>query len=132
MHHHNRRKFWFLIPVVVAAVLALAAWAVQSLWNGVLAEVVGGVKTITYWQALGLFVLAKILFGGFPGKRGGRCGPKWKHRMMKEHWQSLTAEQREQMREQMRRRFGDWPRPPWCAPEDGKAGEEKPADAPKP
>jgi hypothetical protein len=38
---------------------------------------------------------------------------------MMEHWQSMTPEQREEMR----RRLGDWPRPPWC---DSGHGEEKP------
>ncbi len=103
------------------AIVALAAWAVYGLWNGVLTEVLG-VKTVTYWQALGIFVLAKILFVGFPGGRGRAFGPPGRHRMTEEHWDSLTPEQREQMREEMRRRFGDWPRPPW-----GDGGPEKPA-----
>ncbi|MCX6952146.1 MAG: hypothetical protein NTV51_08260 [Verrucomicrobia bacterium] len=125
MKNHSFRKFRFLIPLAVLALIALVTFAVQSLWNGVLAEVVG-VKTVTYWQALGLFVLAKLLFGGFPHRRGGRCGPKWKRRMMEERWESLTPEQREQMRDEMRKRFGDWPRPPWC-----ERGPDKPADEAK-
>jgi hypothetical protein len=50
-------------------VVAVVALAVYGLWNGVLTEVVG-VKTVTYWQALGILVLARILFGGFPGRHG--------------------------------------------------------------
>jgi hypothetical protein len=108
------RKFRFLIPLFALGIVALLTLAVYGLWNGVLAEVVT-VKTITYWQALGILVLARILFGGFPGRLGGPFGPPWRRRMMlMKRWESLTPEQREQMREEMRRRFGDWPRPPWC------------------
>jgi hypothetical protein len=120
-------KFRFFIPLIVIAIVGILALAVFGLWNSVLADVVG-VKTITYWQALGLLVLAKILFGGFPGRRGGPFGPPWRHRMMK-RWQSLTPEQQEAMREEMRRRFGDWPRPPWC--DIGHEEEKGPGDAAK-
>jgi hypothetical protein len=34
---------------------------------------------------------------------------------MMARWETMTPEQRDQMRAEMRRRFGDWPRPPWCA-----------------
>jgi len=112
MNDHPCRRFRMFIPLAVLAFVALLTFVVYSLWNGVLADVVG-VKTITYWQALGLLVLSKILFGGFPGGRH-RCGRGRHERMMAKHWESLGPEQREHMREEMRHRFGDWPRPPWC------------------
>ena len=115
MKTHCCGKFRFIIPLIVLAVVALLALAVFGLWNGVLTDVLG-VKAVTYWQALGILVLAKILFGGFP-KRGGPFGAL-RHRMMMKHWQSLTPEQREQMRQEMRSRFGDWPKPPCCGGED--------------
>lgn len=125
MNHPSYRKLRFLMPLVVLGIIALATFVVQRLWNGVLTDVLG-VKTITYWQALGIFVLSKILFVGFPGRRGGHFGPPWRHRMMEKHWDSLTPEQREQMREEMRQRFGDWPRPKWCdhEPENPGAGQK--------
>jgi len=113
MLNHLWCRFRFLIPLFVLGLVALFALAVYGLWNGVLAEVVA-VKTVTYWQALGILLLARILFGAFPGRRGGPFGPPWRSRRMMERWQSLTPEQREKMREEMRRRFGEWPRPPWC------------------
>ena len=122
MNDQSCRKFRFLIPLFVLAFLALVTGVVFGLWNGVLTDVLG-VKPITYWQALGLLVLAKILFGGFPGRRGRFGPPWWARRKMMERWQSLTPEQREQMREEMRGRFGEWPHPPWCGPEPEKPGE---------
>lgn len=123
MKNQTCRKFRFLIPLIVLAVIAVFTFAVFALWNGVLAEVVN-VKTITYWQALGLFVLARILVGGFPGRRGGPFGPPWRRRIMMERWQSLTPGQREELR----RRFGDWPGPSCCGSEP--PAEEKGAEGP--
>jgi hypothetical protein len=44
--------------------------------------------------------------------------------MMMERWQSLTPEQREELR----RRFCDWPKPPGCDP---GAQEKDAEDTPK-
>jgi hypothetical protein len=113
---HRCRRFRFLIPFAVLGFVALLTAAVYYLWNGVLANVVA-VKTITYWQALGLLALAKILFGGFPGGRCRGGGPGRREHMLAKRWDRLDPEQREKMREKLRQRFGDWPRPPWCEPE---------------
>lgn len=121
MKDHCCRKFRFFIPLIVAAVLAALSLAVYELWNHVLAVVLA-VKTITYWQALGLLVLARILFGSFPCRRGGPCGPPWRRQAMMEHWQSLSPEQREEMR----RRFGDSPSSSCC----GSHGEKQPPENP--
>jgi hypothetical protein len=129
MNHPSCYKYRIFIPFVVLAIFALVTFAVYRLWNGVLADVLG-VKSITYWQALGIFVLARILFVGFPGGRGKSFGPPWRRRMKGERWDSLTPEQREQMREEMRRRFGNWPQPPSC--DSGSEKPEKHGDETKP
>jgi hypothetical protein len=50
--------------------------------------------------------------------------------MMMKRWESLTPEQREKMREEMRERFGDWPKPPWCGVgHDEEQGPEPPKKA---
>ena len=101
---HPCCKFRFLIPVFILGFLAIFSFAVYELWNGVLANVLG-VKTINYWQALGILVLSRILFGGFPCKRSG---PPWRRGMM-EHWQSLTPEEREKLREKLGHHCGGSP-----------------------
>lgn len=111
MNTHPCRKAFFFIPFAIVGFLALFTYVVYALWNGVLVDIVP-VKAITYWQALGLLVLCKVLFGGFPGKGRG-FGPPWKERMMARKWACMTPEEREKMRERMRHRFGEWPRPPW-------------------
>ena len=123
MKNPSCHKFRFFLPLFVLAIIALVTLAVYGLWNGVLVGVLG-VKNVTYWQALGILVLSKILFGGFPGRRGGPCGPFGRHHMTEERWAALTPEQREEMREKMRGRFPDWPRPFWSEGGAGKPGDE--------
>ncbi|MCH5688999.1 hypothetical protein LWM68_34950 [Niabella sp. W65] len=52
----------------IAAVFLFSA-IVMLLWNAVLPDVLP-VKPVSYWQAMGILVLSKILFGGFGGGRG--------------------------------------------------------------
>ena len=79
------------------AIVAVAVFGfiVMSLWNWILPGVTGW-HPITYWQALGLLVLAKILFGGFRGH-----GMHWRRRMAR-RWEQMTPEEREKFREGMR------------------------------
>lgn len=129
MKHPSRSRRWIiLVPLGAVAFLAAVTGLVYLLWNHVLVDVTG-VKLITYWQALGLLVLSKLLFSGLPG--GGRGGPPWRHRFGghcdEERFKHLSPEEREKMREEMRRRFGDWPRPRWCSPEPETPREQPPS-----
>lgn len=55
---------WIIVGIAFAAVFALLfAFIVQWLWNLVMPDVFG-LKEIGYWQAFGLLILTKILFGG--------------------------------------------------------------------
>jgi hypothetical protein len=55
--------------VVFAAVFGLV---VMSLWNWLMPTLFGW-HVISYWQALGLLILSKILFGGFRGRSDTTC-----------------------------------------------------------
>jgi hypothetical protein len=88
-----------VIGIVAAAVLG---FAVMSLWNW-LAPAVFGWRTISFWQALGLLVLARILFGGFRGRPGDHF--HWRRRMI-ERWEQMTPEEREKFRQGMVGRCG--------------------------
>ncbi len=84
------------IPVVIAfATLGIfvVSGAVMLLWNGVLTSVLH-ISAITFWQAAGILLLARLLFGGFKG-RGWHRGGGWKRRAMFERWQHMTPEERE-------------------------------------
>lgn len=65
-------KFFFIV-LFAAGVFLLAVYALQLLWNWLMPELFG-LTAITYGQALGIMVLAKLLFGmgGGCNRRGGR------------------------------------------------------------
>jgi hypothetical protein len=66
------RVVWGLGFVVLVGGLAVAAGLVlMVLWNWLMPDLFG-LKTIDLWQAAGLFVLARILFGGAGRGEGGR------------------------------------------------------------
>jgi hypothetical protein len=94
--------------VVLAAVfLGLLSFVVMRLWNWLMPELFG-LSVVTYWQALGLLLLSKILFGGLRGGRGGRMF--WRRRMM-ERWEKMTPEEREKFRQGLRGRCGPFEPP---------------------
>ena len=110
------KKFFFkgrfiFIPLGIAACLTLAGLAVMLLWNNLLPDILF-VNTITFWQALGIFLLCKILFGfGRGGGRGCGGGPGWMRHRMEEKFKHMTPEQKEAFKQKMRdRACGPWGR----------------------
>ena len=106
------RKKWLLrmAPLVLLAMalfVAVGGWVVMSLWNW-LTPALFGFRTITFWQALGLLALCRILFGGL-GTHGGRPRYDFRKRMA-ERWEKMTPEERERYRQSWRGR--------WCQPSD--------------
>jgi len=87
-----------LLMVIVAA--TVFGFVTMGLWNALIPAIFG-LKVITFWQALGLLVLGKILFGGFHRHGGGGRG--WK-RHMENRWATMTPEEREKFRAGMRGR----------------------------
>ncbi|MDR1342938.1 MAG: hypothetical protein LBK18_06765 [Prevotellaceae bacterium] len=63
----NLLKFivWALL---VSAVVALAGVAVMLLWNELVPDILG-LTTLNFSQAVGLFVLSRLLFGGLLRRR---------------------------------------------------------------
>ena len=97
---------WWLRGVAalagVIAVLALLGFAVMLLWNALLPELFRA-PPLQYWQALGLLILSRVLFGGLRGR--GWHG-HWRQRMCRERWENMTPEERAQLREHFQRRCG--------------------------
>ncbi len=95
------------IAVLVVLVLALVGFVVMQLWNSLLPPLFG-LKAIGYWQAVGLLVLTRILFGGL-GRRGGHghWRSRWRKRWQ-ERWEQMSPEEREKFRAGMGARCEDW------------------------
>jgi hypothetical protein len=103
--HRLARAAKFILFAIVAA-LALG-FIVMRLWNWLMPPVFG-LHVIGFWQALGLLLLGKLLFGGFRGGHWG--GMRWRRRMM-ERWAQMTPEEREKFRAAMQSRCGSFARP---------------------
>jgi hypothetical protein len=82
--------------------IAIGGEIVLQLWNWLLPPLFGW-RQITLWQALGILVLCRILFGGLGSHGSGRSSFR---RRMDEKCQRMTPEEREQFRQRMRERFG--------------------------
>ena len=98
--HWLRRGLKFAFFAVLF--LAVFTFAVMSLWNWLMPALFGW-RLISFWQALGLLIFSKILFGGFRGVPHRRW--QWRRRMM-ERWEQMTPEEREKLRNSMRGRCG--------------------------
>lgn len=99
-----RPRVFVFVPLMVLAFLAfivVGGAAVMVLWNWLLPSLFG-LPVVTFWQALGLLALSRILFGGvrLSGRRHG-MGGGWRSRM-----HGLPPEAREAIRARMRERYG--------------------------
>jgi len=92
---------FFVIGVVI---ITLVSFIVMRLWNW-LTPALFGWHVITFWQALGILILSKILFAGLRGRPGPHM--YWRRRMM-ERWAHMTPEEREKFRASMRGGCGVW------------------------
>jgi hypothetical protein len=110
-------KWIFLGPLaVVGGVLfiALGGVIVQFLWNWLLPPLFGW-PLLTFWQALALLALCRILFGGFGGGSSHRATRRRHIRSriadrmadrIAARWQHMTPEERERFRQRLRDRCG--------------------------
>jgi hypothetical protein len=102
------KKLILIAPLAILGMLlfiAIGGWIVQYLWNWLLPSLFGW-REVSFWQALGMLVLCRILFGGFGSHGSGRSSIR---RRMEERFEHMTPEERERFRERMRERFGFGP-----------------------
>lgn len=111
----KQKRLKRLIWIAPAALLGMVIFAwiggelVMRLWNW-LAPALFGFRPITFWQALGLLALCRILFGGFGLGGGGhrsrsqRIGGRVSERVserLRERWEQMTPEEREKFSQGM-------------------------------
>jgi len=99
----RRGKLILIAPfaiIGIALFMAFGGWVVMSLWNWLLPPLFGW-RMITFWQAMGILVLCRILFGGVSGR-----GWHGSRRRMGGRWSNTTPEEREKFRQGMRERCG--------------------------
>jgi hypothetical protein len=107
-----KRRFWFgkavMILVFCTAFVMLFSFIVMSLWNGILTDVLG-VKAVTFWQALGILILSKILFSGFGGlhRKREHFRNRFRQKMM-DKWEKMTPEEKQRFKDEWKNRCANW------------------------
>ena len=101
----NRAALFILAPIAFVAFVTLGGWVVSWLWNALLTPLFG-LPTVTFWQALGILALSRILFGDFGSGSSGksrmnRMDRRWKRRH-RGGWQGhFSPEERERIRQHL-------------------------------
>ena len=99
------KRLVFIAPLAILGILVfvvIGGEVVLHLWNWLLPPLFGW-REITFWQAIGLLALCRILFGGHGWHGSVRSKVR---RRMEERWERMTPEERERFREGMRGRCG--------------------------
>lgn len=92
------RRWIFIVPAAIVGIslfIAIGGEVVLHLWNWLLPTIFGW-RPITFWQAVGILALCRILFGRLGGHGAYRS----------KHW---TPEERERFRRRLRERCGFGP-----------------------
>ena len=96
---------FIFIPLMAAAFLAVVSLVVMLLWNNILPQVIH-VEAINLWQAAGIFILCKLLFGF--GRMGGMGRDKMRFKQqMAERVKTMTPEERERFKSRLGNRMFD-------------------------
>jgi hypothetical protein len=112
--------------VVVLALVALLSYVVMRLWNALIPELFHG-PVLGFWQAAGLLVLSKILFGGLRGRHGpghwhehrSWHRERWREKL-RTKWAAMTPEERERWRGKLQHRWCGW------SPDEGQSSSSEP------
>lgn len=62
-----------ILVLIITAIVIGFGYVIMYLWNWLMPAIFG-LTTITFWQAIGLGLLSKLLFGGFSGDKGKKKG----------------------------------------------------------
>jgi hypothetical protein len=99
----NTIKFRFAGIGIMLATCAVFGVAVMLLWNALMTQIFA-LPVLNYWQAVGLLILARLLFGGIGGLghgglRGGNDRLFHHGNKFREKWMNMSDEERKEFME---------------------------------
>ena len=97
-------RFCIFFPLLIVAAFAISG-VVMLLWNAVIPAITG-FSIINYWQAMGLFALCRILFGGFKSnpRHSVHQQAHQFHAAFKSKFMDMTEDERQQFKNQFKSR----------------------------
>jgi hypothetical protein len=100
-----QNKIRKILGFIILAILGVFIFGslVMLLWNA-LFPALFHLPLINFWQALGLLVFAKLMFGGFRGGWGAKH--RWKQHQLRDKWMNMTPEEREKFKQELSSRCG--------------------------
>ncbi len=107
-------RMLFIAPLAILGLLLfmfVGGEVVKLLWNWLLPPLFGW-RALTFWQALGMLAICRILFGGFGFHGSGRSSVRSRGIVdrvadrVAERYEIMTPEERERFRQRMRERCG--------------------------
>ena len=103
-YRHNGGRFPFILFITILKALVLGGLA-MLMWNYTLPAVTGA-GLLSYRQAVALWLLCRVLFGGLgSGTAGLRQGPPWSRGAWKNKWMQMTPEEREKFQQEWRNKW---------------------------
>ena len=99
-----------ILKFAAFAIVAMGVFGliVMSLWNWLM-PMLFGLREITFWQAWGVLLLSRILFGSLNG--GHHRDRRWRARLI-DRWEQMSPEERAKFREGLRHRWGSFEEAP--------------------
>lgn len=99
------QKHLVFIPLFLLIIAIMLGALVMLLWNWLMPDIFG-LPALSFWQAVGLLVLCKVLLGGL-GMGGhhhghhhhqhGRCGCNDGQNKLRERWEQMSPEERQRI-----------------------------------
>ena len=115
MRHFMGPKRFFIAPVILAA-LAGFGLITMLLWNNLMPGIFH-LPLISFWQAVGLLILSRLLFG-FSAHGMGHFNHR--RNLLREKWHNMSPQEREEFRKNLHHRHGPW----WTEPKDHSTNQE--------
>jgi hypothetical protein len=103
----NKWKLIYIIPLAIVGItlfVFVGGELVMRLWNWLLPGLFGW-RLITFWQAIGILALCRILFGGHGWHSDKRSRFRGVRERMRERCGRMSPEEREKFRQAMRERW---------------------------
>lgn len=97
----NSDKRWLAFPILLVA-LAAGSAAVWLLWNWLMPEIFK-LPQISYWQAMGLLVLSRLLVGGWGSRKPHHRTP-FEKEAFKQKFMNMTDEEKLRFKEEWKQR----------------------------